>query len=666
MAAKSANAGGQNPEFILREFEGMNNIAAREGIGDNEFYWCENAIPVAPGSLYPVPTVSSQTSVNEATSPTYTTTFTQSGVNYQFVVFAASGNGYIVLLSGAFSWQKIITGLTSGQTYATPYNNQGLLIVDPAGYWDWNVTTAGTLTPQNNSLTNATLVTANTFAGGSTVYATLTGAGTPTGGSVQAVYEVSTVTLVTAGTGYAVGDTITLTDGSPTTDASIVVASISGSAATGPITGITLSTGGDYPGPIATGATAVSSATGPTGTVIATTGVGTGATFSTRIKAISATVVTRGSNYIGTTYTLTDTGAAGTPLYDTFSVASSDVIGGTSIATYAGRVWIGLGRTVYFTDIDTYDSFGGVGGSFSISDAYLHANITVLYSANNYLYIFGDTSIDALSNVTVSSGVTSFSRINVTASVGCSAPASVFPYYRAIIFYNVAGIYLLAGATPEKISEKISGIIQNTFGGSQIYGASVLIRGELCAVLQFLFTDTFTSTGTIRPLFVMFFRGRWWVFSFPYTTGAGLLTTAMASISVGGVYTLYALRTNGTNTTLYTMFGSATLSSWLLKTKLWDGGSPTHEKQSINAAIGGVWAGAGTTGVTVNVDTELSSNAAKAISIPPAGYQFEVTLANNAAPQGAQYLGLTVAGSTDMTQINMLALRGKADRNILA
>jgi hypothetical protein len=29
-------------------------------------------------------------------------------------------------------------------------------------------------------------------------------------------------------------------------------------------------------------------------------------------------------------------------------------------------------------------------------------------------------------------------------------------------------------------------------------------------------------------------------------------------------------------------------------------------------------------------------------------------------------LGLTVAGSTDMTQINMLALRGKADRNILA
>jgi hypothetical protein len=242
----------------------------------------------------------------------------------------------------------------------------------------------------------------------------------------------------------------------------------------------------------------------------------------------------------------------------------------------------------------------------------------------------------------------------------------VFPYYRAIIFYNASGIYLLAGATPEKISEKISGIIQNTFGGLQVYGGSALIRGELCAVLQFLVADVFTQGGTTRPLFVLFFRGRWWAYSFPYTTGAGLLTTAMASVPLGGVETLYALRTNGVTTTIYTMFGSATLSPWLLKTKLWDGGSPTHEKQSINAAIGGVWVGAGTTGVAVSVDTELSSNLAQAVSVAPAGYQFEVTLANNAAPQGAQYLGLTVAGSTDMTQINMLALRGKADRNILA
>jgi len=36
------------------------------------------------------------------------------------------------------------------------------------------------------------------------------------------------------------------------------------------------------------------------------------------------------------------------------------------------------------------DSFAA-SAARSDSDAYLHANITVLYSANNYLYIFGDT-----------------------------------------------------------------------------------------------------------------------------------------------------------------------------------------------------------------------------------------------------------------------------------
>jgi hypothetical protein len=48
------------------------------------------------------------------------------------------------------------------------------------------------------------------------------------------------------------------------------------------------------------------------------------------------------------------------------------------------------------------------------------------------------------------------------------------------------------------------------------------------------------------------------------------------------------------------------------------------------------------------------------------GYQWEVTIANMATFADAQYLGLTVTGSTDMTQIDMLALRGKADRNMLA
>jgi hypothetical protein len=325
-------------------------------------------------------------------------------------------------------------------------------------------------------------------------------------------------------------------------------------------------------------------------------------------------------------------------------------------------VWIALSRTVYFTDIDSYNSFGGVGGSFFIPDSYLHDNVTALFAANNYLYIFGDSSIDALSNVTVQGGVTFFSRINVTASVGTSVPTSIFAYYRAIVFYHSSGFYLLAGATPEKISEKISGIVTLITSASNVglapyplvYGGQVLQQGELCAAFQFCFNDDFTQGGTTRNLLAIFFRGRWWVSS--YT--AFSTPPSIFSVDRTGQPTLFVWQDNA----LYQLFNGPAIANWLLKTKLWDGGAPTHEKQAINAGIAGNWVGNATSGVVVNVDTELSSAVAKPISVPTAGYNFEVTLGNEG---GSQYLGLTVTGSTDMTQIRMLALRGKQERDML-
>lgn len=644
---------------------GMNVLDGREAINDNEFAWCENAIPIASAALYPVGVAVARGAVlAESTAPSYTMTFTQSGVNYQFVVFSASGNGYIIRLGAGFSNTLIITGLTSTQTYATPYNNQGILIIDPAGYWDWNVTAPNTLTAQNNALANSTLIFSNQIAGGTQLKNGGVNPGGPgAGATVQTSWGVVKVVINAAGTGYQVGDALTLTDGSPTTPAQIIVSAIGGGGA---ITGITLPAGGSYPGP----PTLTLVAVGPTGTVVSG-GSGTGATFTVTISTLGITIITRGTGYTGAPFynDLIATNVA----QNRFNFTSSGVIGGIGIATYAGRVWIALGRTVYFTDINSYNSFGGVGGSFFISDSYLHANITVLYAANNYLYIFGDTSIDALSNVTVSLGVTSFSRINITASVGTNSPASVFAYYRAIVFFNVSGIYLLAGATPEKISEKISKLIENAVPGvstiSQVYGAQALVRGELCAAMQFVVSDIFTQGGANRVLMVLFFRGKWWVYSFlPLDTG-GFFTAAMASIPNQGVLILFSFRVTLAGVQLYQLIPgnvpASGLAAWLLKTKLWDAGAPLLEKQSLNAAIAGQWAAAGATGVTINIDSELST--APAVQSPlagnPANYALVVSAANMG---GGQYLGLTVAGSTDMTQIDMLALRAKAEHDKLA
>lgn len=657
MAAKSQNVGGENPEFILRDFQGMNCIAAREDIDDNEFYWCENAIPVAAGALYPVPSPLSITSVTAETgAPTYTMTFNAGGIDYGFSVWSHSGNGYVTNLSGLgsppYQSTHIISGLTSGQTSATQYSNQGLLIVDPSGFWDWNVTTPATLTPQYYGAAIPTLLQSKTFSGATTLKLAIGGGAGGSGATFQTTYQVVGVQLTNGGTGYAVGDTLNLTDSNPTTTAQIIVATISGGGATGPITAITLASGGAYPGPDTTTTGVV---TGPSGSVSTTTGSGTGATFTTHVQAVSLDVLTRGFGYT-TAIEVSDVTSTNFAV-DTWSVSTSGVIGGTSIATYAGRVWIGLSRTVYFTDINSYYSFGGVGGSFFIPDSYLHDNITALFAANNYLYIFGDTSVDALSNVTVTGGVTFFSRINVTASVGTSTPCSIFAYYRAIVFYHASGFYLLAGATPEKISDKISGILPEIVAATGtttyplVYGCQVIIQGELCAVMQFCFLDVFTQGGASRNLLALFFRGRWWVSSFVTTSSP----PAMFSVDQSGEPTIYAWDGDA----LYRLFATGT-STWLLKTKLWDGGAPTHDKQSINAAVGGNWAGNAVTGITMSCDTEVGSSEATVspIVVQSQGYHFAVGSVNEG---GTQYLGMTVTGSTDMTQIRMLALRGKTD-----
>lgn len=642
------NTGGANPEFVLRSFQGMNLIDGREAIGDEEFYWCENAIPSGSAALYPVNGPSPylvDMGVAETGPPSYVMNFSESNVDHMLAVWKNSGNGWIVNLS-TFAVLKIITGLTSGATFATQWSNLGVLIIDPTGYWDWNVTAPNTLTAQNNAAADLTLSSASTIAGGTSLRQIVVTAG-GSGGSFQTVYGVNSVTLTTAGSGYAVGDTLLLTDNNPTSAASIVVDTI---GALGAIATFTLTAAGSYPGPTST----TPAATGPTGSVIGGATAGTGAVFAVVMEAISSNILTRGTGY-STGDSVTDEFLRSSvwSALDSFTITSSGVIGGTGIATYAARVWIASGRTVYFTDVDSYNSFGGAGGFFTITDSYLHNNITVLYAANNYLYIFGDTSIDALSNVTVTAGVTSFSRINVTASVGTSSPTSVFAYYRSIMFFHASGFYLLAGATPERISEKITSLIGQITAATPVFGCQVQVRTELCAAFLFTFTDTFV-TNTTRTLMALFFRNRWWV-------AGGNNFAAMTSLPVAGVETAYAWAGNA----MYQQFFMAgALAAWTLKTKLWDGGSPLREKQSINAAIAGLLGTPSAAGIVLTVDTELASSGGYSMPIEqtPPSYDLSVAQANEG---GTQYLGLTATGSTDLTRIDMLALRGKTERDFM-
>jgi hypothetical protein len=342
---------------------------------------------------------------------------------------------------------------------------------------------------------------------------------------------------------------------------------------------------------------------------------------------------------------------------------------GTSIATYAGRVWIGSSRTVKFTDVNSYNSFASAGGSFTISDSTLHNAIQSLYSANNFLYIIGDDSIDVLGNVTVTAGVTSFTRNNVTASIGSNLPFSVFPYYRSVMFANAAGFYGLFGASPQKLSSDIDKIIQAIDFTLPVSGAQGFINNILCAAFLFTFNDTFTPASGARKVLAILQDQKWWIAA----QGTGLKYLVFLPIS--GAATLYAWDTNN----LYQLFNSSTgaISSRVM-TKLWDGGDQIQDKKGIRGIVGVTYTGGGQT-ITGTTDNENGSQ-----TLTVAGTTSTVTWLNatsgvvqwqNALSQnvnfvvtgyvlsvgpsttgGGKYLGLTFTSSSNGINYNLFGI----------
>jgi hypothetical protein len=661
-----SGGGGPQPEFHLRDFSGgMRCYGDREALRDEEMWWCENLLPKTAGNLANVPITSSAiATLTDAggASPIYAMGFAIGTVPYVFIV-NNSGAGWVVNLNTHVATKIIASGLT--QPFATQYSNTGILIIDPSGYWDWGVTTPLTLTPWNNSIASFTPtgLGGTTVAGATTLHQVLTVSGT--GGSFEPLFEVISITISAAGTGYVVGDVLSFTDNSPISPAMVTVTTVGGG---GTITGIGGLIPGSYPGPTSTSGFV----TGPGGAVY-TGGTGTGATFAIKIQAAGMKVLAPGHGYSNS-----DTVGIATAVpvvIVSYTIVTSGLIGGVAVETYAGRVWIASGRSVFVTDINSYNSFGGAGLTFTINDAYLYNIITALFAANNYLYIFGINSIDAVSNVTVSAttGLTSFTRINIVQGIGTNSPASVFAYYRSVAFFDQSGFYILNGATPEKISERITGIvtaITNLSTVNPVYGGVVNLQGELCASFSFLLADTFSGrTSASRVFTALYVRGRWWIYNFNNTLNFAAATPAHVSVVTSPTALSQLVQIgnpSGTTTSIFIGFGGGGNAAWILRTRLWDGQAILREKQALNAALAAIMGSTGGSGCSFKIDTELADGTVQT-SFPLSDNTPAYRLMVEAAQGGSsQYIGMTINGDgTDTTQVKLVALKGKTDRSFL-
>ena len=279
--------------------------------------------------------------------------------------------------------------------------------------------------------------------------------------------------------------------------------------------------------------------------------------------------------------TITITDAGGSNANATCTIFNQS---GTGIATFSGRAWISEERTVYYSAADSYNDFINVSSGFlTLTDSTLRTNIATIIAANNFLYIFGEDSINVFSDVRVNSvtGETLFTNTNVSASIGSGFKYAIFPYFRSMLFLNRYGVYALVGATTTKISDSIDGVFTDIDFSLPITSGQVLINNILCAAWTFVYNDA----GTPRTIQLVFFDRKWFV------TSQGSTITRTASATLAGNIIMYGT----TGTDLIKFYSNTTTGiDWELETALWPMGDPIRDKQALKvgleATLGGAFA----------------------------------------------------------------------------
>lgn len=396
--------------------------------------------------------------------------------------------------------------------------------------------------------------------------------------------QVSSITLTNAGTGYTSQPTITLS-APPSGTTATAIASYN-TFATGTLA-VLITNGGTGYG--ASGSFSVSFSGGSGGSGAAGTAIVSGG-------AVIAVIMTNvGSGYTAAP-TVSFSSGSGTGAVGTVILNSDTIV---DVATFSGRTWVAAGRTIYYSAAGSYSDFTSVSaGSFTLTDSTLHGNIQGLLSANNFLYIFGDDSINVFSDLRVSNtGSTLFTNTNVSASIGTKRLYGVFPYFRSVLFMNDYGMYALVGSTTSKISDQLDGIFPYIDFTLPITGGQVLLNNILCAAFNFTYNDP-TNNNTPRQIQCVFFEKKWFV------TSQGSLDY-VTSVPVGGLITLYGVD----DKSLYKLYGNASASvASTIRTALMPLGDPIRTKQALKFGIEATLTNTAT--ITATVDSEQGSSPA--------------------------------------------------------
>ena len=456
----------------------------------------------------------------------------------------------------------------------------------------------------------------------------VTGGSTATAAATISSGNVVAISVVTPGSGYLNPPSVSITGGggsSATANAALSTGIVNAITLTNAGSGytsqpsVTISGGGGSNATalaqlvtFATGAVTIQVTNGGTGYGqygnLAVTITGGGGANANATAIISGNVVSQViMNNPGTGYTsapsVAVSGGTGTGANLVATVQLNPIV---DLATFSNRVWVAQGRTVYASASTSPTDFTSVSAvAFNIQDSTLHGNIKGLLSANNFLYVFGDDSINVFSDLQVTStGATVFTNTNVSASIGTSRIYAIFPYFRSVLFMNDYGIYALVGSTTTKISDPLDGIFPYIDFSKPVTAGQTLLNNILCAVFNFYVNSSFPlGPSGSRYIQAIFFEKKWFISSqgnIQYVT----------SVPFAGKVKLYGTDTNKVLKQLYN--DTTTSVSSYIQTALNEMGDPIRTKQALKFAVEATLTQGGSLSVTV--DSESGSSPAYTLS----------------------------------------------------
>ena len=545
---------------VVKNFKGLNTKANRTAIEKDEFAWLENAMPIGYANLKIIPNYSTA----NVTFGNNVTTLTSTNINNADYAlgFCEDGRAEAVNVVDYSKSNVAVTGTFSNNGInVTQWKSERALIADPNnGIYSWdgtNLVSIGSVGSiaitnggSNYTSTPAIVISAPNQTGGvqATAQATVT------------ANVVSAITLTEAGSGYTSPPTVTITGGGGT-NATAICSLVTFKKGT---VSVLITNGG-------TGYTNSSNI------VVTISGGGGSNAAGTAIVGggqITRVVMTNaGSNYTNNSnITVTITGGGGSNA-TAKAVIQTDTVSG--IQTFSGRTWVSQGRTITYSAAGSYSDFTSVSaGSLTLTDTTLHSNIIQLLAANNFLYIFGEDSINVFSDVRVTNtGTTIFTNTNVSASVGTRLPYAIFPYFRSVLFMNEYGAYALVGSTTSKISDALDGVFPNIdFSTAIITAGQVLLNNILCAAFNIRYNDS----GTYRYIQAVFFEKKW------FFTNQNTALKLITSIPTGGKINMYG--TTGTNLLHLYSDGGTDIPS-IITTALMPMTDPIRTKQALKVGI---------------------------------------------------------------------------------